>query len=297
MEKAVTISPGNSSLSNNRFTVFSNEPTLTIKDKLLCLELLQESLDLKEMMNNFTSLVAKFVRPFNIRFQSAHGFFSFQHENEFHYSDNFNLAIASDNARIGSLTYQSTRALSAQESKLLTELHSLLIPNLKHALKFSELNSMVFKDHLTKIGNRAYYDEIINRAIEQSSRNHQTLSLMVLDINNFKIINDTLGHLTGDQVLQSFSGVLIKSVRTSDMVFRLGGDEFAIILQPGGQISVSKVMGRLQQEIKRNTFLNDLHFSSSVGFSHWQMGRTANELFSMADQKLYINKIANKQSR
>jgi len=297
MKKVANVQSGNIPLNNNMFTVFSNDPVLTVKDKLICLESLQMSLDLKEMMNSFASLVAKFVRPFNIRFQSAHGFFSFRHEDEFHYSDNFNLAIASDNARIGSLTYQSTRALSAQESKMLAELHSLLTPNLKHALKFSELNSMVFKDHLTKIGNRGYYDESINRAIEQSSRNHQTLSLMILDINNFKMINDTLGHLTGDQVLQSFSGVLIKSVRTSDMVFRLGGDEFAIILQPGGQISVSKVMSRLQQEIKRNTFLKDLHFSSSVGFSHWQMGRTANELFSMADQKLYINKIANKQSR
>jgi len=297
MKKIAKVESGNNSFNNNIFTVFSNVPALTGENKLFCLELLQASLDLKEMMNNFATLVAKFVRPFNIRFQSAHGFFSFQHETEFHYSDTFNLAVASDSARIGSVTYQSTRTLSARESKILTELHLLLVPNLKHALKFSELNSRVFKDHLTKIGNRAYYDESINRAIEQSSRSHQALSLMVLDINNFKIINDTLGHLTGDQVLQSFSGVLIKSVRTTDMVFRLGGDEFAIILQPGGQISASKVMSRLQQEIKRNTLLNDLHFSSSVGFSHWQMGDTANELFSAADQKLYINKIANKQRR
>lgn len=245
-------------------------------------------------MNNFASLVAKFVRPFNIRFQSAHGFFSLSNEKNFHYSDSFNLSLSSTSARIGSITYQSTSPLSAQENKLLTELHLLLVPNLKHALKFSELNAMVFKDHLTNIGNRAYYDESLERSILQSSRSHQGLSLIVLDINNFKIINDSYGHLKGDQVLQHFAGVLIKSIRTSDMVFRLGGDEFAVILQPGDHTSVNKVVARLSEEIRNNSFLTELNFSSSIGFSHWQMGLNANELFAIADQNLYLNKASNK---
>ena len=248
-------------------------------------------------MNNFSSLAAKFVRPFNIRFQSAHGFFSLKNEGKFPHHKSYNLSLSSTSARIGSITYQSETPISANEDKLLTELHHLLVVNLKHALKFSELSSMVFKDHLTNIGNRAYYDESFERAIEQSSRSHQGLSLMVLDINNFKIINDTFGHLKGDQVLQNFAGVLIKSVRTSDMVFRLGGDEFAIILQPGGQISVNIVINRLHTEIKNNAFLSELNFSSSVGFSHWEMGRSANELFSTADQNLYTNKASSKIER
>jgi len=285
---------GNYPLSNGLFTVFSNNPVLTVENKLICLELLQASIDLKEMMNNFAALVAKFIRPFNIRFQSAHGFFSLNNEKKFHCSDSFNLSLSSTSARIGSITYQSKNPLSAQENKLLTELHQLLVPSLRHALKFSELNAMVFKDHLTNIGNRAYYDESLERAILQSSRSHQGLSLMVLDINDFKIINDTFGHLKGDQVLQHFAGVLIKSIRTSDTVFRLGGDEFALILQPGDTKSVSKVIARLSVEIKRNSFLTELNFSSSIGFSHWQMGLTANDLFSIADQNLYINKASNK---
>ncbi|MFT6985080.1 MAG: diguanylate cyclase (GGDEF)-like protein [Psychromonas sp.] len=287
---------GNYPLGNGLFTVFSNNPALTVENKLLCLELLQTSLDLKEMMTTFASLVARFIRPFNIRFQSAHGFFSLNNENKFHCSDSFNLSISSTSARIGSITYQSTTPLSAQENKLLTELHQLLVPSLRHALKFSELNSMVFKDHLTNIGNRAYYDESLERAILQSSRSHQGLSLIVLDINDFKIINDTFGHLKGDQVLQHFSGALIKSIRTSDMVFRLGGDEFAVILQPSDQKSVHKVIARLHQEISNNSFFTELNFSSSIGFSHWLMGLSANELFSIADQNLYINKASQKTS-
>jgi len=156
---------------------------------------------------------------------------------------------------------------------------------------------MVFKDYLTNIGNRAYYDESLQRAIEQSSRNHQSLSLMILDINDFKIINDTFGHLKGDQVLQHFAGVLTKSIRTSDMVFRLGGDEFAIILQPSDQQAINIVIKRIFKEIEKNTFLSELNFSSSIGFSHWQMGQSATELFVTADKNLYVNKALSKRDR
>ena len=284
-------------LSNKLFTVFSNVPALTVENKLAILELLQETLDLKELMNNFSSLVAKFVRPFNIRFQSAYGFFSLNNEGIFPYHKSYNLSLSSVESRLGSISYQSDLPIDKNEDKLLVELHNLLTTQLKHALKFSELNAMIFKDHLTNIGNRAYYEESIARAIEQSSRNQQNLSLILLDINDFKVINDTLGHLTGDKVLQNFAGVLIKSIRTSDMAFRLGGDEFAIILQPGGETSVNMVSKRLQMEISDNPFLSGLNFTSSLGFSHWEMGKSATELFSIADQKLYINKASSKANR
>lgn len=283
--------------SRNVFSVFANDVAFTTDNKLACLQLLQTSLDLKLMMTNFSSLVAKFIRPFNIRFQSAHGFFSLSNEGHFPYSKSYNLSLSSSSARIGAITYQSETAITVQEEKLLNELHLLLVPNLKHALKFSELNSMVFKDYLTNIGNRAYYDESLQRAIEQSSRNHQSLSLMILDINDFKIINDTFGHLKGDQVLQHFAGVLTKSIRTSDMVFRLGGDEFAIILQPSDQQAINIVIKRIFKEIEKNTFLSELNFSSSIGFSHWQMGQSATELFVTADKNLYVNKALSKRDR
>ncbi|WP_354624148.1 GGDEF domain-containing protein [Psychromonas sp. MME2] len=283
-------------LSDKIFTVFSNDTLLKPEDKLLSIELLQESFQLKELMNNFATLVARFVRPFNIRFQSAHGFFSIKLEKKFNYSHTFNLSRTENGERIGAITYQSSKPLGTKESKILTELHILLVPNLRYVLKISELNAMIFKDHLTNVGNRAYYDEAILRAIDQSNRCEQDLSIIVLDINDFKIINDTLGHLKGDQVLQHFAVVLTKSVRTTDMVFRLGGDEFVIILQPGEQQSVNIVTRRLFKEINQNHLLREINFSCAVGFSHWQMGQTADQLFAIADQNLYVNKLSRKKA-
>jgi GGDEF domain-containing protein len=79
------------------------------------------------------------------------------------------------------------------------------------------------------------------------------------------------------------------------MAFRLGGDEFAIILQPGGKTSVDIVSKRIRLEINNDVFLSEIGFSSSLGFSHWQIGQSANELFSEADQRLYLNKASSKK--
>tara|TARA_R110001583_G_scaffold26571_6_gene95824 strand:- start:9807 stop:10703 length:897 start_codon:yes stop_codon:yes gene_type:complete len=272
------------------FTLIHNEPTLTVEDSFRCLELLQESLDLKDLLTNFASFVAKLIRPFNVRFQSANGLFSLDSTKKYLFSSTFNLPLSSKSPRIGSITYQSDIPLTMDENKLFIELHQLLVPCLRHALRFSELNAQAFKDHLTNIGNRAYYDESLQRAIEQSSRGHQSLSLIVLDINDFKPINDNFGHLVGDKVLQKFASILTKIIRTSDMAFRLGGDEFTLILQPGEQQSIDIIKQRLLTEINNSHFLTELNFSVSVGYAHWQMGDGVNSLFDTADKNLYQNK-------
>jgi len=282
---------------NNKVLKFiSDERNLDIESKLYCLELLQESLDLKTLLTNFASVVAKVIRPFNVHFQSAHGLFSLNNHDKYNYTNSYHLPLSSESPRIGSIIYQSEKPLANTEHLLIMELHELLIPCLRHSVKLAELNSLVFKDHLTNIGNRAYYDECLARAIEQSSRNRQPLSLMVFDLDNFKPINDTLGHLKGDQVLQHFAAILEKVIRTSDMPFRLGGDEFTLILQGGDQQSVDKIKARLLKEINNTPFLTALNFSTSSGYAHWQMGESAAELFATADKNLYVEKALKKAS-
>jgi len=278
------------------FAVFSNTPLLNAENKLHCLEALQQSLDLKDLMTNFATLTAKFVRPLGMRFQSAHGFFSLPHTKNNAFSKSFNLGAVGQMPRLGTITYQSDKALTVKEDKTLTELHKLLLPNLKHALRFSELNFMVYKDYLTGIGNRAYYEASLQHAIEQSSRTLQGLALMVLDINDFKPINDTYGHLKGDQILKAFAQVLTKSARTSDMIFRIGGDEFAIILLPAESCSVMKVHQRLLQEIDNDSILTEAQFSASIGHSTWEIGMSATQLFEEADNVLYHQKSLHRKS-
>ena len=114
--------------NNKVFTLVSNEPTLSTENQFKCLDLLQESLDLKVLLTNFSSIVARVIRPFNVRFQSANGLFSLNKQEMYHFSNTFNLPLSSKSPRIGSITYQSNEQLTAEEHQLFIELHQLLDP-------------------------------------------------------------------------------------------------------------------------------------------------------------------------
>jgi len=105
------------------------------------------------------------------------------------------LPLSSISPRIGSITYQSDSPLEDAERKALLELHILILHSLKIALRFFTMQQLFNKDQLTKIGNRAYYDECLARAMNQSMRSGQDLALVLFDIDDFKAINDTHGHL------------------------------------------------------------------------------------------------------
>jgi len=94
----------------------------------------------------------------------------------------------------------------------------------------AELRRMVTTDSLTGCGNRRHFDEVIGRELQRHRRYRIPLSIMFIDIDRFKVVNDTLGHEAGDRVLQMVAGFLVKHVREADYVFRWGGDEFLILI-------------------------------------------------------------------
>lgn len=275
----------------NIYNIFQNSDLLNFENKSICLSVLHESFILEEMMLNFSLLLKQFIREFSISFESAQGYFNYNSAQESTYSASFNLSNLSQNKRMGTVTYKSDMPISAKENMKFIEMHKLLIPCLRQALQVSELNKLIFKDHLTKVSNRAYYDESLQRAIEQSNRTQQGLALIVLDLDDFKNINDTYGHLHGDNTLIEFAKVLKKSVRSSDSIFRIGGDEFTIILQPADQLSIQKVLGRISKGIKMNQQLHSIQMSCSIGFSQWKFGDTQETMFTRADKALYKNKL------
>ena len=103
-----------------------------------------------------------------------------------------------------------------------------------------ELRQMVTTDPLTGCRNRRFFDEVIGREIQRHRRYHIPLSMLFIDIDRFKAINDTLGHEAGDRVLQRVAAFLIRNVREADYVFRWGGDEFLILISCGEDEAVHK---------------------------------------------------------
>lgn len=164
----------------------------------------------------------------------------------------------------------------------------------------AQLQHQVMHDPLTGLPNRLYLRDRIERAIAGVRRNpKRRFALLYLDVDRFKIINDSLGHLAGDQVLQEVSRRLGECVREPDVVARLSGDEFALLLEdaPIPQ-TASKVAQRVLDALQRPLFINDheLHPSASIGIAIGdQRYHATDELLRDADIALYRAKSAGRQ--
>lgn len=158
------------------------------------------------------------------------------------------------------------------------------------------LSALAKTDMLTGINNRRMFDETLQAALGRASRNYSIVGLAYLDIDHFKMINDTWGHGIGDEVLIEFAARLHRSVRVSDTVARLAGDEFVVIFEQLSDESVPYILGNKILASVRDKFnLSDvsLHVTTSIGIALTQgLLLTATELVAAADKALYQAKQA-----
>jgi diguanylate cyclase (GGDEF)-like protein len=157
-------------------------------------------------------------------------------------------------------------------------------------------NKKLDTDYLTKLYNRRYYDYYLKKLINLMHNTDKTFSLMIIDIDNFKDINDNLGHLIGDKVLKVVAETIKSSIRNRDTCFRFGGDEFAVILPDTSKKNAALIAERIQRKLSDIEFYNDtenyelLNISLSMGIAEWTQGTDAEKITEYADQALYISK-------
>lgn len=267
---------------------------LTGQDRYQQIEQLLGQRDLDALLAIFAERVANIVRIHSLQFDCGQPHPLISHPPQARltlHAYRFELRGRHEQL-LGQLHYELEHPLSDGQRRLLEQYHQLFSLPLPLYLRLDRLEQQVRLDHLTGLGNRAYFDEAIGRAVEQHSREPHGLVLVLLDLDRFKQVNDTWGHPVGDLVLSRFAQLLQGCIRGTDQAFRLGGDEFALLLQPADPEAWRPVWLRLQHVLHSHKELSTFSVGCSLGAASWQSGMDAQRLYETADTHLYARKKA-----
>ncbi|MBV7316242.1 GGDEF domain-containing protein [Shewanella sp. NIFS-20-20] len=194
-----------------------------------------------------------------------------------------------------SVQYYMPKTLTNEALALLQLLESWFTPAINNAIIHSQVSDQAMADSLTQLGNRRAFEISIDKALARSGRNGLPLTLMVLDLDNFKQVNDHQGHQQGDVLLQQFADILAKQLRDTDKGFRIGGDEFVVLLDaPLGGAHL--LANRILNDVKADKHCISAKIGVSIGLAQWQAGATASQLYQEADKALYLAKASGKHT-
>jgi diguanylate cyclase (GGDEF)-like protein len=198
-----------------------------------------------------------------------------------------------DGSSVGTLT-AFTRSSSRQLSDVhVDELERLALragPALENARRFTEARSLADLDALTGLHNRRYFHETLAREVARAHRYTRRLSLIIFDLDDFKAINDRIGHLAGDSVLAEVAARTMSVVRTADVACRVGGDEFGVVLPESGREDAELLANRIASVIGDRPINKAGKLLLSAGVTELRDGDDPVELFERADEALYSAK-------
>jgi diguanylate cyclase (GGDEF)-like protein len=170
---------------------------------------------------------------------------------------------------------------------------------LDNALALQKAEALSVTDDLTRLYNSRYLNLVLRRETKRASRSGRPVSLLFLDLDGFKNVNDTHGHLAGSRSLVEAAAIIRSCARETDVVARFGGDEFALILPDTGREGAMSVATRIRERIKNARFLTadglDIHLTASIGVATLpDVAASAEELLQAADMAMYQVKAAGK---
>jgi diguanylate cyclase (GGDEF)-like protein len=198
-------------------------------------------------------------------------------------------AIALENADL----YTRLKDLNAMlEEKVEERTADLVAANERLSVLNRELEQLSITDGLTQVFNRRFFMERIRQEVKRVHRYGSSVSLLMIDIDHFKKVNDTYGHLAGDAVLAGIAGVIRRKLRETDVLARYGGEEFVLLTTPMDGNGAAALAERLRALVEESEFSFEgkrIRVTISVGVSSWDpsMEENFDDLVRLADDALY----------
>jgi diguanylate cyclase (GGDEF)-like protein len=252
---------------------------------------LQMSLEIEWILSQFMELIHPYLSFDGYGYQLDEPAVLLRDGRQKGHQCSYNLSI--DDMEMGSLVVYRGRKFVESELVLLENLLCSLLFPLRNAIRYRRATLSAHSDPLTGVNNRMTFDDAVNREMSLAQRCRQSFSILIIDIDHFKRVNDTYGHSAGDEVLKNVASQIQGSIRRTDQLFRFGGEEFVVLLNNSNCEVADYIAHRILAQVSASSVTyqqQDISVSVSVGLACLQKGDTADDIFNRADQALYAAK-------
>lgn len=249
---------------------------------------LQTSLEIDRLVGYFFDEACATTALHALSYRHADTDFDLEIGNVEGYGVNYSLYQQADS--LGELHLFSLEPLTESALEQLESMISCMLFPLRNALIYRRAILASLRDPLTGAGNRVALEQSLTRETELCRRHGQPMSVIMLDMDHFKQLNDTYGHQAGDAALKATALLLREQLRNVDMVFRYGGEEFVLVLSNTGPAATAIVAERIRAAIQNLCFLvgdRPVRLSASLGYATFRWSESPDELLQRADQALY----------
>lgn len=275
-----------------------NTKTKKIKKVLSSIDvvnILHSTLDFGEILENFISYLKDKTSFNGLKFQhkSVDKDLLFGKET----SQQFIFNLSNGPLSLGAITVYKNKKFTQKEITYFEEQLFFLIQPLKNALCHYQVLQASIKDPLTNLFNRSTLETTLQREMKLAHRHKTQLAVVILDIDNFKMINDVYGHLAGDTILVKVANLIIETIRETDIAFRIGGEEFLVTISDSDPAGIERLAERLRKKIESSivTFEDKtIQFTISLGVSYFGHTDTQTDLIARADKAMYTAKKSGK---
>lgn len=253
---------------------------------------LQTSLDTEHLLRTFFNEVQHLIPLTGCDYVNGNADLALHLGSPGRHRCNYQLSL--NDEQFGDLTFTHRQRLAEQDLALLESIMDTLIYPLRNSLNYRKAIATAMIDPLTGLSNRGAMAITLNREIDRSRRLQQDMSVLMIDIDHFKQLNDRYGHLAGDDVLRNVAKALEDCVRGCDACFRFGGEEFLVLLSNSNLPLARQVAERIRQTIQSVCRSPDPNrpITVSVGLAHYENENDWPELVARADKALYQAKAA-----
>lgn len=267
-----------------RHTTYKNNDSIDVARLALAL---QQTLEINPLLQTFCRETSQIIPCDSVTYRNLNNVENYHVGEVRAHRCRYQLDLEGEN--LGEIECTRDKPFTINETDLIERLLSLLIYPLRNALLYQKAVAEAHRDPLTQISNRAAFDEALDREICSFKRHLTGFSLLVIDIDHFKKVNDTYGHISGDNVLRNVAQTIKGTIRRSDEVFRYGGEEFVVLLSNTDIEGARFIAERVRREISKVTLSNNesIRVTASIGVAATNKLKDANDTLYHADKALY----------